>query len=329
MSKIALSLIAAVFILLSGCETNPPNSPDQNIRYGKVFVSAQINGAAIYLNNVNTGKVTPDTVSAPVGNNTVTLMAAGYVTQSIQVFVSEGAVQSASFTLSPATSGKVVMMEEFSNVSCVPCVVTNKIIKSLFTYRYSTDQLAIVKFPAYYPSPNDPMYLAAKQDCDSRLTYYTVSSTPTIRIDGTIRPTPTDSNAIIAAIEQQLALSAQINVSAKDTIINNTLKITVDVQFADTAGINKADLVLHTVVTEDEITYSNPPGSNGETAFYHVARKMLPNFSGVSLTNTGTEIVTYQSETVIAQGWNPAKLSVVAFVQNKKTKQVYQAVVIH
>ena len=329
MSKLAFLLLAAAMILISGCETNPPNSPDQNISYGKVFVSAQINGAAIYLNNVNTGKVTPDTLSAPVGNNTITLMANGFVTESMQVFITEGSVSSAAFTLSPATSGKVVLMEEFSNVSCVPCIVTNKIIKSLFNYRYTTNQLAIVKFPAYYPSPNDPMYLAAKQDCDSRLTYYTVSSTPTIRIDGTIRPTPSDSNAIIAAIEQQLALSAQINVSAKDTIINNTLKITVDVQYADTAGLNMADLVLHTVVTEEEITYSNPPGSNGETAFYHVARKMLPNFSGVSLTNTGTEIVTYQSETVIAQGWNQSKLSVVAFIQNKKTKQVYQAVVIH
>ncbi len=53
--------------------------------------------------------------------------------------------------------------------------------------------------------------------------------------------------------------------------------------YLDTTPINYSDLVLHAVVTETDIEFATPPGSNGETKFYDVTRKMLPSKEGTAI----------------------------------------------
>ena len=67
MGKTFLSIIAAL-LLLSSCKTNPPNAPSlPTLDFGKIFVTANVDGAKIYLNDINTEKVTPDTIEAATG----------------------------------------------------------------------------------------------------------------------------------------------------------------------------------------------------------------------------------------------------------------------
>jgi hypothetical protein len=94
----------------------------------------------------------------------------------------------------------------------------------------------------------------------------------------------------------------------------------------DTSGINFSDLVLHTVVTETDIEFSSPPGSNGETKFYDVMRKMLPSNTGESLSSIEpTGEGTFQRQVVIDPSWNQAHLNTVVYIQNTNTKEVFQA----
>ena len=83
-------------------------------------------------------------------------------------------------------ANKVVLLEDFANVSCIPCVESNKVIEAIAN-SYGPSKLAVVKFPTNFPSPVDPFYLANKAACDYRINYYTIFAAPTTIVDGTTR----------------------------------------------------------------------------------------------------------------------------------------------
>ena len=79
------------------------------------------------------------------------------------------------------------------------------------------------------------------------------------------------------------------------------------------------------VITEDNIEFLQPPGSNGETKFYDVMRIMLPSNAGQSLSgiNQAEESV-FQFQTSINSNWVIDNLNAVAFIQNTVSKEVFQ-----
>jgi hypothetical protein len=86
--------------------------------------------------------------------------------------------------------------------------------------------------------------------------------------------------------------------------------------------LNFDDLVLQTVVVESEIEFSSPPGGNGETKFYHVMRSMLPSSDGEVIESFDKM---YERSVICKPVWNKEKLHVIAFIQNKTTREVFQA----
>ena len=88
LKKVLIYLIAVVLIFLNGCKTNPPNAPDDIIQYGKVFISANVQGAVIWLDGNDTGKLTPDTIDAKTGMHEISLTKELYhtITGNIEIF---------------------------------------------------------------------------------------------------------------------------------------------------------------------------------------------------------------------------------------------------
>jgi hypothetical protein len=221
---------------------------------------------------------------------------------------------------------KTVLLEDFANVSCVPCVTSNKIIESLVNQTYGTTKLVAIKYPTNFPSPIDPFYLANPSECNARMTYYNIFVAPTTIIDGLLKPISTDSNDVKAKIEQQLSQIPKFKIAVKDSISGNEYFIQIIVQVNDPNGIDFSKLVLHTIVTETNIEFTTPPGSNGETKFYDVMRKMLPDKDGESLTVLNTVISkTFERQFTFNSGWIQSNINTVVFIQNKDTKEVYQA----
>jgi hypothetical protein len=98
----------------------------------------------------------------------------------------------------------------------------------------------------------------------------------------------------------------------------------VDVK--DITNIDFSKLVLHTVVTETNIEYETPPGSNGETKFYDVMRKMLPSNQGESLASINqVGIYNFQWQLTLNSSWIQDNINTVVFIQNTNTKEIYQA----
>ena len=316
-----------VLLLLNSCKTNPPNAPTiPTLEFGKISVTANVDGAKIYLDDINTGNITPDTIEATIGAHELRLEKENYFPSVQMVEVLKDSLVELTFTMNESTLGKVVLLEDFANVSCIPCVSSNKIIESLKTATYGYDKLVTLKFPTNFPGPNDPFYLANTAACDSRMSYYFILAAPTTIVDGTERPISTDSISIKAAIDQQLLLTPRFYLNVSDSIAGQIYFAKATVRVLDGTGLNFSNIVLHTVVTETEIEFSTPPGSNGETKFYDVMRKMLPVNSGESLDGISqTEDVLFQWQTNIEPGWNSSHINTVTFIQNVSTKEVYQA----
>ena len=247
------------------------------------------------------------------------------------VFIGSGHVQlkiKVEQTPKISVANKVVLLEDFANVSCIPCVASNRVIEAVAN-SYGPTKLAVVKFPTNFPSPVDPFYLANKEVCDYKMSpdFYNIIVAPTTIVDGTSRLySLSDSTDLKTVVDQQLALTPRFSLSVADSMSGGSYFISITIGIADTNGISTNDLVLFTAVTETDIEFSSPPGSNGETKFYDVLRFLMPDEFGISLSSliaSGEQTILY--EDAFNSEWNPEKINTVCYIQNPATKEIYQA----
>jgi len=316
--------ITIILLILSGCQTNPPTSLNSEIKgNGKLFIkTTNVDSALIFVDNSFTNKYTPDTVTISEGSHIIELKKNGYSTYSHQVSIVANKADSLICSLD-FQQNRVVLIEEFSNVSCVPCVATNKIMENL-AKEYSSN-LTIIKYSSNFPSANDPFYLANKSNCDAMMSYYKIISTPTVIVNGTVKPPASDSIKIKEAIQQELTKISQFDISLKDSISANDYFVIVNITNTDQAGINFDNLVLKTVLTEKEIEFTSPPGQSGELKFYNVCRSMLPNSNGMGIPDIKGTSKAYTFRFPLNSNWNKNMLKAIVFIQDKSSKTVYQA----
>lgn len=323
MKKI-LFLITALSLFFS-CQTNPPTTPTGTINeYGTINIISNVADAKIFLDGNDTGKLTPDTVNTTVGNHTIELRKDSYDVTIKSVNVLKNSTVELNFDL--YATDKIVLIEDFANVSCVPCVTSNRILEQLTNNTFGRNRLVAIKFPTNFPSPVDPFFLANSSDCNSRMGYYSIILAPTNIINGILKPIPSDSNDVKEKVISELAKIPQFKINVQSSINANNFIVDISVEVKDLTALDFSKLVLHTVVTETNIEFATPPGSNGETKFYDVMRKMLPDNQGESLASInqlGT--YNYQRQVAINTNWLQSNLNAVVFIQNKETKEIYQA----
>lgn len=290
--------------------------------FGIINVLSNESDAEIYLDGINTGKVTPDTIRTTIGEHIVELHKNGYNITTDTVIVVKDIQTDIQLNLIPF---KTVLIEDFANVSCNPCVVSNKILEQLTNHTFGRKKLVAVKFPTNFPSPVDPFFLANGPDCTSRMNYYNIQIAPTNVIDGLFKPIPSDSNDVKSKILTQLEKVPQFVILVDHSINGNNYTINITLEIKDLSNLDFSNLVLHTVVTETNIEFATPPGSNGETKFFDVMRKMLPGNQGESLTSynqIGT--YTFQRQLTLNSNWNASNINIVVYVQNTNTKEIFQ-----
>jgi hypothetical protein len=299
----------------------PPTTPQE---YGKISVTCNIDSARIYIDDINTGKITPAIILVSIGNHLIGLEKDNYVSETKNITVEKDSTIDVSFTLKLALADKIVLIEDFANVSCTPCVTSNKILESL-KQSFGSKQILIIKYPTNFPSPSDPFYLANITDCNARMSFYNILVAPTTRVDGNLNPVSTDSISVKEEINDRIIQLPKFKITVSDSFGIGNYNIWIRLETIDTTGINFSDLVLQTVVIESMVEFSTPPGSNGETKFYDVMRKMLPSTEGEALIYSASGTQYLNRQVTINQAWNSSKLETIAFIQNKITKEVLQA----
>lgn len=227
-------------------------------------------------------------------------------------------------------SQRLVLAEEFTQASCGPCAAQNPTFNTLLAA--NTAKVVSIKYQTSWPGV-DPMNAQNTTDVATRVSYYGVSGVPDSPMDGVEQTggsyTGAPANYTQAKIDAEYAVPSPFTINLThsfspdyDSIFINCV-ITASQAFTSTGAL-KARIGM----VEQTIHFATAPGTNGETDFYNVMRKMYPSPAGTTLPTTWTS---GQSQTITigapipAYVYSKAQIGVVAFVQDDGNKSVKQA----
>jgi peroxiredoxin len=128
-----LFFVIFILCLIVGCTTKNPVITE----FGSIYVFSDISGAEIFLDNISTGKTTPDTLfSIPVGNHQITIKKEGYAANpnSIIISVSFNKTTTALFTLNQIRLGSLLVD---ANVSDCFIILESQFTDSLTPHFYN------------------------------------------------------------------------------------------------------------------------------------------------------------------------------------------------
>lgn len=229
-----------------------------------------------------------------------------------------------------AQSQRIVLAEEFTQASCGPCASQNPAFNTLLSA--NTAKIVSVKYQTSWPGV-DPMNAQNPTDVATRVTYYGVSGVPDAPMDGVEQTgasyTGAPANYTQAKIDAEYAIPSPFTLN-----INHTFSADYDSIFvtcvitASQAYTSTGTLKAHIAMVENTISFTAAPGTNGETEFYSVMRKMYPTAAGTTLPGTWTsgqtQTITFGA-LIPSYIYSKSQISIVAFVQNDGDKSVQQA----
>lgn len=255
------------------------------------------------------------------------------------------------YQASSKRTSRTALAELFTGSGCGPCVAADLGFDGLLE-RYKRQDLVVLIYHLHIPLP-DPMTNPATVD---RGKYYGVPGTPTPVVDGFRMPSAGGSrdmtkgfyDRVNPKIESELEAPAQAQISVTGAVAGDIVKANVVV---DQIKAPSPDLKLQLALTEDEVRYT---GENGVRFHPMVVRSLGgKEANGFGLSGSGPTTIewTFDLKSMSDQlkkyldGYeqqghrgdpftfldkkyqiDPNNLSLVAFVQDMKTKQVLQTV---
>jgi len=223
---------------------------------------------------------------------------------------------------------RIVLIEQFTNSGCPPCAASTPPV-----FNYVNNNPADVVAIGYHTSfpYSDSMYFENPTESNARVSYYNVQTVPYSIVDGNYYSSfSSNFNSVIAnTINTRKGIANKYNINnIYTTISGNNLSTKLVFESLAASNINDS-LRAHIVVIEKNVlksSYAASPGANTETNYEYVMRKMLPGQNGSFLVNRNLN-----GKDTITLSWpmqkikSNAEVRIVAFVQNKNTKEVYMA----
>ncbi|MFZ0391354.1 MAG: Omp28-related outer membrane protein [Calditrichia bacterium] len=216
---------------------------------------------------------------------------------------------------------RVVLIEEATNASCVPCAQNNPNLQAFFSTHFGG--VISVRYHAWWPG-SDPMYDLNIDENTNRIQYYGINGVPNYLMNGTNYGVPGDPGGMIVQMDQHMQNESPVKIQVSADFAADSVE--ADVKIIALAPVTQTNLRLRTALIERMITYASPPGSNGEKVFPDVMRKMLPDANGIS---TGTinagDTLEYSFKVAVNSAWNWQDLAVVSWLQSETSKEVIQS----
>ena len=230
-----------------------------------------------------------------------------------------------------AQSQRTVLAEEFTQASCGPCASQNPAFNTLLATNIA--KVVSLKYQTSWPGV-DPMNAQNPTDVATRVSYYGVSGVPEAPMNGATYLAGA-SYAGAPANYTQVKIDSAYGVSSPFTIaMSHTFSADYDSIFvtcvitASQAYTSVGALKAHIAMAEETISFASAPGSNGETDFYNVMRKMYPSAAGTTLSGTWTS---GQTQTISfgapipAYIYKKSEIYMVGFIQSDGDKKVQQS----
>lgn len=231
-------------------------------------------------------------------------------------------------------SQRMVLIEEGTNASCVPCANQNPGFHAMLST--VADKHIGLTYQWHFPG-YDPMHDHNPSEANQRFeTYYGQNGVPTAMIDGDVPDGSTpgfNGSAYDGApagysaqmIENRYEVSSPFDISIEYNLTPSDITATITVTC--TEAINAANLKLRIAVIEKLISFDTPPGSTNQDEFHNVMKKFLPNATGLSLQNSWMpgDNQTFTESWAHQNVYDYSEIAIVAFVQNDSGKEVLQA----
>jgi hypothetical protein len=235
-------------------------------------------------------------------------------------------------------SNRVVVFELFTGAECPPCVAADIAFDALLQ-SFTPSEVALLQYHLHAPRA-DPLTNA---DSEARSTYYGVDGTPTCFIDGKVGPPTGGDRSGSQAVYRELLDKLD---AARETKTNTLLRLQAERDadklriHAEVSGLKEPrdSLRLRMALVEELVRY---PGGNGRRFHHHLVRGFPGGVSGFplkentvkkSLTVSLAEVRKGLQDYLVSRHFDEdktpldlASLGVVAFVQNDKTKEIFQA----
>lgn len=225
---------------------------------------------------------------------------------------------------------RLVLFEHFTQASCGPCASQNPPFAALLAT--NTSKAVKIAYQTSWPG-TDPMNAANPSEVATRRSYYGVNSVPNVRNASMFAAGTSPANITQSQIDARYNLTPDMSVILTHQLTSgyDSVQIAVSVSNSSTSTLTSGSagsLKLHLALVEETINYSSAPGSNGETVFHNVMRKMIPNANGTTLSDTWTagQNQTYQF-TIPLPSYiaNLGEIAFVAFVQDDSNKDIKNA----
>lgn len=217
-----------------------------------------------------------------------------------------------------------VLFEQFTSNTCGPCASVAPTVANLLNannVNTEAGKVISIKYHQDFPQPGtDAAYTA---ESNARRTYYGFSGIPAAAVSGNAfngHPVGLTQDVI----DQVYARPTIFNIDVRSSYVNNTVSAEVDL--TSLVNFTTPNTRLHVAIIENQIN-NLPGGTTSQTVFTHVNRKMLPNQSGTAIPNmTTNQTQTFTFTHTLSNVFSSMSgISVIAFVQNNDTREVYQS----
>ena len=225
---------------------------------------------------------------------------------------------------------RLVLFEHFTQASCGPCASQNPPFTALLAN--NTVKAVKIAYQTSWPG-TDPMNAANPSDVSTRRNYYGVTGVPSVRNVSMFAAGTSPANITQSQIDARYNSAPDMSVILTHQLTSayDSVQIAVSVLNSTASTISSGStgsLKLHVALVEETITYSSPPGTNGETVFHNVMRKMIPDANGTTLPDSWTagQNQTYQFKIALPTYLaNLGEIAIVAFVQDDSNKDIKNA----
>ena len=238
------------------------------------------------------------------------------------------------FALLTNAYDKLSLVERFTNCSCGPCATQNNLWYNATTANLiNSGSMTHIVYNVYWPSPGecDPMHLLNETDNNYRTNYYGCNSVPWIEVNGT--NVAVNQTAFTSAINTGNAEYSPFKiVLVPEKLPNDVISINIKIIRDQTDATTFDNPRLRIALTEKQVYVVNPSCcTNGETNFYSIARKMIPDGYGSSfeIPAPGDSLemsFQYIPTADFLQKVNLDSIRVVAFIQDHCSQETYQSV---
>lgn len=236
-----------------------------------------------------------------------------------------------STTVKEDLANKVSLFEVGTSITCPPCATY---VPPFMERVDSTNRAIAIAYQGEY-NPNHtnyPMYTFSQSDVDSRISYYGLEGWPSSWINGIGDPEGGGhhpANVSQSDINESIDTVSNLNICIAHNGVNaNTNEMTVTVTVTALDAMEFTVPKLRIALTEDEISYIQAPGTNGEKHFTHVMRDMLPSASGTLMPTEMAKGENFEYSETVTIDQNTIDINhmhIIAFVQDDAGKLIEQA----